>query len=108
MLAVLAGGALAAVDLLPGVPPRAHGIVSALPLVLIALSFLVYQAHSRPTLGQVAKASLLCVAFILWALYQLFPDLPHGALLNDAAIVLFSLDVALVVWSPTEERGHTL
>jgi len=108
MLAVLAGGALAAVDLLPGIPPRAHGIVSALPLVLIALSFLVYQAHSRPTLAQLAKASLLCVAFLLWALFQLFPAVPHSALLNDAAIVLLSLDVALIVWSPTEARGHTL
>lgn len=35
--------------------------------------------------------------FLLWAAYQLFPTLPHGALLNDGAIALFAFDAAMIV-----------
>lgn len=107
-LAILAGAGLLAVDLTPGIPRRAHDVVSALPLLLIALAFLAHQARSRATPAQFLKAALLCLAFLLWALSQLLPDVPHSVLFNDAAIVLFSLDVALVVWSGVERRGHTL
>jgi hypothetical protein len=38
---------------------------------------------------------LLSAAFLLWAAYQLIPTLP--VIVNDAAIALFVLDIALVI-----------
>jgi hypothetical protein len=84
-------------------PARAHDVLAAFPLALIALAYLVYQSAHRPAPMEVLKAVLLSVAFLLWAANQFWPDLPQATLLNDLAIALFVLDVFLVMvgWPAT-------
>ena len=85
-------------DALPRIfPTRAHSVLGALPLALIALAYLAYQAVRRPNVQELTKAILLSIAFLLWAANQFWPDKPYATLLNDMAIGLFVLDVALVI-----------
>jgi len=85
-------------DALPRIfPTRAHTVLGALPLALIALAYLAYQAIRRPRVQELAKAILLSIAFLLWAANQFWPDKPYATLLNDMAIGLFILDVVLVI-----------
>jgi len=91
-------GVLLVWDAFPGLfPARAHDLLAAFPLALIALAYLVYQSAHRPSLMEVLKAILLSIAFLLWAANQLWPDLPQATLFNDLAIALFVLDVFLVM-----------
>ena len=105
--------ALLAWDLTPrSFPDRAHEVLGAMPLALIAIAYLVYQSARRPRLGELAKAVLLAVAFLFWAANQLLPDSPQATLFNDIAIALFVLDVFLVLvgWpakSPDESFADT-
>jgi hypothetical protein len=88
----------------PGLfPVRAHDILAAFPLALIALAYLVYQAAHRPARLEMLKAILLAIAFLFWAANQLWPNLPQATLFNDIAIALFVLDVFLVIvgWPAT-------
>ena len=85
-------------DALPGIfPTRAHTVLGALPLALIALAYIAYQTIRRPSVQELIKASLLSIAFLLWAANQFWPDKPYSTLLNDIAIGLFVLDVVLVI-----------
>jgi hypothetical protein len=85
-------------DALPGIfPTRAHTVLGALPLALIALAYLAYQTIRRPSVQELIKAILLSIAFLLWAANQFWPDKPYATLLNDMAIWLFVLDVVLVI-----------
>lgn len=85
-------------DALPSIfPTRAHNVLGALPLALIALAYLAYQAVRRPIVQELVKAILLSIAFLLWAANQFWPDKPYATLLNDMAIGLFVLDVVLVI-----------
>jgi len=93
-------------------PSRAHDLLGALPLALIAVAYLAYQAVHRPSRLEVVKAVLLAVAFLFWAANQYWPDLPQATLYNDLAIALFVLDVFLVMigWpatSPDESFAET-
>ena len=91
-------------DVDPGLfPPHAHDILAALPLALIALAYLVYQAVHRPARLEMMKAVLLAIAFLFWAANQLWPNLAQATLFNDLAIALFVLDVFLVIvgWPAT-------
>jgi hypothetical protein len=91
-------------DANPGLfPARAHDILAAFPLALIALAYLAYQALHRPRRTEMLKAILLALAFLFWAANQLWPDLPQATLFNDIAIALFVLDVFLAVvgWPST-------
>jgi hypothetical protein len=105
-------GVLFASDTFPRLfSAKAHESLTAIPLAMIALAYLVYQAVHRPHRLEVVKALLLAIAFLLWAAIQRWPDMSQAALLNDGAIALFVLDVFLVIvgWpsrspdkSPTE------
>jgi hypothetical protein len=81
---------------------RAHDVLGALPLALIAVACLAQQAARRAGWRDLLKAGLLAAAFLVWAANQLWPNLPQATLFNDIAIVLFVLDVffALVGWPP--------
>ena len=95
----LAGvAALLAWDAAPNLfPARAHDLLGAFPLVMIALAYLVYQSVHRPPPREWFKAILLALAFLFWAANQFWPY-PHQALVfNDIAIALFVLDVFLVI-----------
>lgn len=78
-------------------PYRAHEVLAALPLALIALAYLVHQAAHRPQPRELGKAILLAVAFLLWAANQFWPNIPQSTLFNDIAVALFVLDVFLVM-----------
>jgi hypothetical protein len=93
-------------------PRRAHDVLGALPLALIAVAYLVYQIEHRPPLLELVKAILLAVAFLFWAANQLWPDSRYAMLFNDIAIGLFVLDVFLVMIggpanSPDESFAET-
>lgn len=93
-------------------PTRAHDLLGAFPLAMIAFAYLVYQSVHRPSGAEWLKAILLAVAFLFWALNQFWRD-PHQAIVfNDIAIALFVLDVFLVIigWpaaSPDASFGET-
>jgi hypothetical protein len=105
--------ALAAWDIAPGLfPPQVHNFLAAFPLAMIAFAYLVYQWAHRPPFAEFVKASLLALAFLLWAANQYWPNLRHATLFNDAAIALFVFDVFLVIigWpaqSPDESFAET-
>ena len=84
-------------------PARAHDVLGAFPLAMIAVAYLVYQIAHRPPVREFLKAIMLAVAFLFWAANQLWPDLRQATLFNDIAIVLFVLDVFLVIigWPPS-------
>jgi hypothetical protein len=93
-------------------PSRAHDVLGAFPLAMIAVAYLAYQAAHRPAPLEIFKAVLLAIAFLFWAANQLWPDIPQSMLFNDIAIALFVLDVFLVMigWpgsSPDESFGET-
>jgi hypothetical protein len=100
-------------DAAPGLfPARAHDVLGAFPLAMIAVAYLAYQAAHRPARLEVVKAVLLAVAFLFWAANQLWPDIPQSTLCNDIAIALFVLDIFLVMigWpssSPDESFAET-
>jgi len=106
-LAMASVAALLVWDAFPGVfPPRAHLLLGASPLVLVAISSLVYQAVKRPRPLEIVKAIVLATAFLFWAANQLLPDFARAVLLNDVAIALFAFDVFLSVvgWPPAVRR----
>jgi hypothetical protein len=96
--------ALLASDVLPkAFSPTAHDLLGALPLVSIALTYLLYQALRRATTAELVKATLLAGAFLLWAANQFWPNSKSATLFNDLAIALFVFDIFLVVvgWPAT-------
>ncbi|MGA3010197.1 MAG: hypothetical protein ABSD72_08035 [Terracidiphilus sp.] len=95
---------LAARDAFPRLfPARAHDVLAAFPLAMIAVAYLVFQIARRPARLEAVKAGLLAVAFLFWAANQFWPDLPQATLFNDVAIALFVLDMFLVIvgWPAT-------
>ena len=86
-------------------PPRAHDVLGAVPLTLVAVAYLVYQRARRVSAPEFAKAVLGALAFIFWALNQALPDHPRATLFNDIAIAAFVLDLVLVIfgWPPGVE-----
>ena len=78
-------------------PDRARGVLGALPLALIAVTYLMYQIVRQPRAGELLKAVLLAAAFFLWAANQFWPNSQRATLLNDLAIAFFVFDAFLVV-----------
>src|SRR5581483_6993677 len=74
-------------------PASAHLILGAVPLALIAVSYLLYQVDLRPSRGQLVRALILALAFVCWAENQFLGDGRLSTLFNDLAIGLFVLDV---------------
>ena len=93
-------------------PASAHAILGALPLAMIAFTYLLYQRAHRPTGAELAKAITLAVAFLFWSANQFWPNPRQATIFNDIAIGLFVLDVFLVIvgWpasSGDESFGET-
>jgi uncharacterized membrane protein len=113
VVTLISVGVLLAWDVNPKFfPARAHGLLAAFPLAMIAIAYLLYQRARRPAVKEFVKAMMLAVAFLFWAANQLWPDLPQATLFNDIAIALFVLDVFLVMigWpttSPDESFAET-
>jgi hypothetical protein len=106
---MVAVGALLARDAFPAAfPAHAQRLLAALPLTLVAVSYLVYQDLRQPGPRELLKAVLLAVAFMLWAANQLMSPSRLATLFNDIAIVLFALDVFLVMvgWPRAKHIRH--
>lgn len=93
-------------------PLRAHNLLGAVPLALIAVAYLLYQSVRRPAPEEMFKAVLLAIAFLFWAANQFWPEAARATLYNDLAIALFVLDVFFVIvgWpsgSPDESFAET-
>jgi hypothetical protein len=90
-------------------PSKAHDVLGALPLAVIALAYLAHQAVLRPGRGDLVRAVLLAVAFLFWAANQLWPDLHQATLFNDVAIAFFVLDVFLTMigWPASSKASAT-
>ncbi len=104
IVTLLGVGVLLVWNMSPGLfPAKAHDLLAAFPLVMIACAYLVYQMAHRPPAAEFVKAVLLAAAFLFWAANQFWPALPQATLFNDIAIGLFVLDVFLVMigWPPT-------
>ncbi len=87
-------------------PAQAHLLLGAMPLALIAVSYLVYQAFEKPGPRHWIRAAILVAAFLLWAVNQLLEELPQATLFNDLAIALFVLDVFFVIIGWPAEAAH--
>jgi hypothetical protein len=100
-------------DVIPTLfPARAHDLLGAFPLAMIAVAYLVYQSVHRPPPKEWIKAIMLVIAFVFWAANQCWPDPHQATIFNDIAIALFVLDVFLVMigWpaaSPDESFAET-
>ncbi len=83
-------------------PARAHDLLGAAPLTLVAFAYLVYQAVRRVSVLEFAKTILCALAFIFWALNQLLPEHRQATLFNDIAVTAFVVDLVLVIfgWPP--------
>ena len=98
LLTLASVGVLFAWDAFPRLfPIRAHDVLAAFPLAMIAVAYLVYQSTNRPSRIEAVKGILLAVAFLFWAANQLWPDLRQATLFNDIAIALFVFDLFLVI-----------
>jgi hypothetical protein len=84
-------------------PADARDLLGALPLVFIAIAYLAYEFIRRPGKAELLKATLLAIAFLLWAGNQFWSESKWAPLLNDLAIALFVLDVFFVIvgWPPS-------
>ena len=84
-------------------PAKAHDVLGAFPLAMIAIAYLLYQSAHRPPFRELLKATMLALAFLFWAANQLWPESRYATLYNDIAIALFVLDVFLVIvgWPAT-------
>lgn len=96
----LVGGALVlGLDLWPGfLSSRAHRLISAAPLLAVAVGYLVLQLRLRPRPHELLKRALLSLAFIFWSASQLAPATGWAPVANDLAIALFVLDLGLIIW----------
>ena len=82
----------------------ARRVISAIPLVAIALACLAFHATWTPSPLDLLKRVLLSAAFLFWAANQLFPDEGWAPVANDVAIALFVLDLGLIL--SDELRGR--
>jgi hypothetical protein len=85
-------------------PVKAHDLLAAFPLAMIAIAYLAYQIAHRPRKAEFVKAILLAFAFLFWAANQFWSTSRHATLFNDIAIALFVLDVFMVMigWPATD------
>jgi hypothetical protein len=87
--------------------PKAHSLLGAFPLALIAFTWLAHHALQRASFRDSLKAILLSIAFLFWAANQCLSNLRLATVCNDIAIALFVLDLVFIIASrPSEgERG---
>jgi hypothetical protein len=99
-LALLSSIVLLSLDVSQGFrESEARRVVSAIPLITIALACLVFHATWMPRPLDLLKRILLSAAFLFWAANQLFPTAGWAPVANDIAIALFVLDLALILWT---------
>jgi hypothetical protein len=107
VFAIVTAGALLFFDLahLGGLGTSWH-IKSAFPLIGIGSSYLLLQFTIPRTLFQRCLSIAVSVAFIFWGAEQ-FITAPHiTALMDDAVVILFVSDLAMVIHSLGKSDGQ--
>ena len=95
VLALAAGAALLIGDAkLWTVPGLSAAVISAAPLLLIGISFLLLQPVIRSRPSDWIKNVLLAGTFLLWGVVQLMPRNTLAARLGNLVIVLYVVDLA--------------
>ena len=98
ILALAAGAGLLLADARIWAPSaRAAAAISAAPLLLVGVSFVLVQPLMRPRLPDLAKNLLLAATFLLWGAIQLMPQNELARRLGDLVVVLYVTDLAWVV-----------
>src|ERR1700676_450908 len=80
-------------------------VISAAPLLLIGVSFLVVQLMLRPRWTELLKNVLLAAAFILWGVVQLLKKSALSERLGNIVIALYVLDLAWVTLASVYAAG---
>jgi hypothetical protein len=108
LIAFVGGALVLGLDLWPGfLSSRAHRLVSAGPLLAIAIGYLVLQIRLRPAAHELMKRLLLSLAFIFWSASQVDPASGWAPVADDLAIALFVLDLGLIIWDELHsETSH--
>jgi hypothetical protein len=78
--------------------------ISAAPLLLIGISFLIVQPMIRPRMGELLKNMLLAATFLLWGVIQLMPQNSVAARLGNLVIVLYVVDLAWTTFASVKSR----
>ena len=71
--------------------------VSAAPLLLVGVAFLIAQLIILPSLGDLLKNILLAATFLLWGAVQLMPLNAVSARLGNLVIALYVVDLAWAI-----------
>jgi peptidoglycan/LPS O-acetylase OafA/YrhL len=83
--------------------------LSAAPLFLVGIAFLIFQPMLRPRWTALLKNMLLAATFLLWGAVQLMPRNALSEWLGDLVIVLYVFDLAWVIlaglYSDERQRG---
>jgi hypothetical protein len=70
--------------------------VSAAPLLLAGIAFVMVQPIMRPGLMELIKNLLLAATFLLWGAIQFLPDNAFAKTLENLVIALYVLDLAWI------------
>jgi hypothetical protein len=84
--ALVAGVLLLVSDVFSAILP--HASVSAVPLLLIGVTYLGFQVLIRPKPLDIFKAVIVSSAFMLWGIDQVLPMGWFATTLGDVVIVL--------------------
>src|ERR1700756_1810060 len=76
---------------------HAVAAISAAPLLLVGVSFLLVQPVIRPRLAGLVRNLLLAATFLLWGATMLMPQNQISRRLGNLVVVLYVLDLAWVV-----------
>jgi hypothetical protein len=71
--------------------------ISAAPLLLIGVAFVIFQPLAHPRWKDLLKNLLLAGTFILWGIIQLMPQTALSLRLGNLVIALFVLDLAWII-----------
>jgi hypothetical protein len=98
LLAVLSGLLLLAKDAgITALRTLPSSEVSAAPLLLVGVAFLIAQLIIRPNLADLLKNILLAATFLLWGAVQLMPLNALSARLGNLVIALYVVDLAWAI-----------
>lgn len=104
--AVIAGVVLLVGDAAGLTARAAHAPISAAPLLMVGVAFMVVLPLTRPGWLEFTKRAMVGAAFILWGIAQLMPPGAAATTLGDLVITLYVIDLALVIhdWRSTPPR----
>jgi hypothetical protein len=88
-------------------PGLSASAISAAPLLLIGISFLIVQPMIRPRMGELLRNVLLAATFLLWGVVQLMPQDTLARRLGNLVIVLYVVDLAWTTFASVKPRKES-